>query len=347
MVIVHQATTPVLIHCGQVGTLDPLRDFLQTVTMDADFRRAFWYALINVPQPAPLSDLHALVPFVPADYSPGEINPVLQAVMDKTPRFVGEMLALDEAGAVECLDAVDEAGEGAWHYVAKAGRLDLLSLLDRVYPYADKQTFEDGLTPLHLACTQGNQAMAEALLARGADPRIETYASETLWSLLVDYGQTALSPVIREYLPYAGTPNDGGEPPLRSALYWGNAAALAVIQDLTAVGADPWKERVPDRDGTCTIWDWLIDNSHGARAEILAHFVGLPGGAQLTLADVCASGEPEVLYAWLRRQGQAETLQVLQSLALLVHAPAESWAGIVEGLLAEQQRNLSDSPAAP
>ena len=66
--------------------------------------------------------------------------------------------------------APDRKGFTALHAAAHVGSLEVVELLMSYDPDLDDQDNEEALTPLHLAAERDHRAVAEALLAGGADP---------------------------------------------------------------------------------------------------------------------------------------------------------------------------------
>ena len=93
--------------------------------------------------------------------------------------------------------AVQPDGATALHWAAYWSEPEMAALLIRAGASVDARN-DLGVTPLALACLNGNLAIVEALLAAGADPNaVQTHSGETA---LMTAARTGAAPVVRALL---------------------------------------------------------------------------------------------------------------------------------------------------
>jgi ankyrin repeat protein len=160
------------------------------------------------------------------------------------PALVDLVKAGDVAGvraslqARQSADDADREGTSALHWAVLADRTDLVELLlgAGANPNAKNRY---GVTPLSVACENGDAAVVEALLKAGSDPNVALVSGETP---LMTAARTGNSAAVRLLLAH-GVSIDAREPiRQQTALMWAaaenNAAALELLvragADLTA-----------------------------------------------------------------------------------------------------------------
>jgi ankyrin repeat protein len=148
----------------------------------------------------------------------------------------GDLAAVHAAlQAHQSADDADREGTSAVHWAVLADRSDLVELLLRAGANPNVKN-RYGVTPLSVACENGNATIVEALLKAGGDPNVALASGETP---LMTAARTGNSAAVRLLLAH-GILIDAREPTRQqTALMWAAAEDnAAAVELLVAAGAD-------------------------------------------------------------------------------------------------------------
>lgn len=241
----------------------------------------------------------------------GTLSALLQAGATLRPTASGESLvavASHNANSrvlQRVLDAVGTVSGCTLHSSTLARNADGIRVLIKAGVKVDARD-EKGRTALHLAAKDGDEATLSALLASGADPRLQCEGSSAL-HVAAQHCTNARAIFL---LSKAGAPvNDGRNSPLLVAACRRDAAAAAIVTALIECGADV---EALDKRGRTPL---LAAVYSSARVDVLAALVA--GGASVDACD--ARGFTCLHHAAIKRSG-AEAIQFLRSKGADVYA---------------------------
>jgi ankyrin repeat protein len=241
----------------------------------------------------------------------GVVSALLQAGATLRPTAAGESLVAVASHNANwrvlqrILDEVGSASGCTLHSAALARNADGVRVLIKAGVKVDARD-EKGRTALHLAAKDGNEATLSALLASGADPRLQC---DGLSALHVA-AQHCTNPRAISLLCKAGAPvNEGRNSPLLVAACRRDAGAAAIVTALIECGADV---EALDKRGRTPL---LAAVYSSARVAVLGALVA--GGASLDACD--ARGFTCLHHAAVKRNG-AEAIQFLRSKGADVYA---------------------------
>jgi uncharacterized membrane protein YfcA len=149
------------------------------------------------------------------------------------------------------------ASEPLFRAIGEHRERDALELVERVKADLNARN-ADGYTPLHRAVETDMKRLAQALIARGADPRARSKNGETALHLAALHPE----PDFTDILLAAGADPQAKNADGESALFWAVLSGhIVVAQRLLARGADP---NATDRKGNTP----LHAAAHGGHLEI-------------------------------------------------------------------------------
>ena len=202
--------------------------------------------------------------------------PVLANAAEKSDRTTLRSLLKQRAD----VNAPQADGMTALHWAAYRDDLETAKLLASANANA---TNRYGVTPLSLACQNGNTAMVEFLLAQGADPNATLRGGETVLMTAARTGQPG--PV--KALLARGAKVDAKERRAQTALMWAAADGHAAVVELLLKAGGDFRTALPNSGFT----PWFFAARDG-RAEVMRVMLkaGVDVNATMDLEKPTAKG---------------------------------------------------------